>query len=103
MTHIEVVKRGAQTPRGTDIFIGRPGRFGNPFVLGKDGDRAQVITKFEAWLAQRPGILADLRALVMDMSYRESGVSASPVRLVCYCAPLACHGDIYIRELLKES
>jgi hypothetical protein len=32
-----------------DVFIGRPSRLCNPFKIGRDGDRAQVIRKFETW------------------------------------------------------
>ncbi|MGA9172340.1 MAG: DUF4326 domain-containing protein [Nitrososphaeraceae archaeon] len=31
-----------------DIYIGRPSRWGNPFVIGKDGTR-EVITKYNEW------------------------------------------------------
>lgn len=37
------------------VYIGRPKSggewgFGNPFVIGKDGSRAEVIEKFKSWL-----------------------------------------------------
>jgi hypothetical protein len=35
------------------IYIGRPSALGNPFVIGKDGDRATVIRKYAAWLAEQ--------------------------------------------------
>ncbi len=31
-----------------DVYIGRPGKWGNPFEIGKDGNRAEVIEKYEA-------------------------------------------------------
>jgi hypothetical protein len=34
-----------------NVYIGRPGKWGNPFVIGKDGTRAEVIAKYEAWLS----------------------------------------------------
>lgn len=41
-----------------DIYIGRPksGRdwgFGNPFVIGVDGTRAEVIEKYRNWLEDK--------------------------------------------------
>lgn len=29
------------------VYIGRPGPFGNPYEIGKDGARTEVIRKFE--------------------------------------------------------
>lgn len=28
-----------------DVYIGRPSKFGNPFSIGKDGDRIEVCQK----------------------------------------------------------
>lgn len=33
-----------------DIYIGRPGKWGNPFTIGKDGTREEVIVKYEEWI-----------------------------------------------------
>jgi Domain of unknown function (DUF4326) len=45
--------------------VTRPGRWGNPFRIGQDGDRAQVLARFETYararLAKEPGWLAPLR------------------------------------------
>ncbi len=67
-----------------DIRIDRLTRWGNPFVIGKDGDRETVITKYEDWILMRPDLLADLPAL-------------RGKRLGCHCKPLACHGDVLAR------
>jgi hypothetical protein len=65
-----------------DVFIGRTGRWGNPFVLGRDGDRQEVIEKYRAWLRTQPQLVARARR---ELAGRVLG---------CYCAPLTCHGDI---------
>jgi hypothetical protein len=36
--------------KGDGVYIGRPSSLGNPFVIGKDGDRAEVIAKYRIWL-----------------------------------------------------
>ena len=46
-----------------DIYIGRPSLFGNPFKIGKDGTRAEVIEKYEAYARHEPRILANLETL----------------------------------------
>ena len=35
-------------------YIGRPSIWGNPFVIGKDGTRGEVIEKYERWLLRQP-------------------------------------------------
>ncbi|RVU18459.1 DUF4326 domain-containing protein [Methylobacterium oryzihabitans] len=63
------------------VYIGRGSKWGNPFVIGKDGTRAEVIEKYGRWLADQHLLL---RALD-ELRGRD---------LVCWCAPLACHGDL---------
>ena len=69
-----------------DIYIGRGSKWGNPFVIGKDGDRNEVIRKYEEYIAQRPDLLRSLPELENKI-------------LGCWCNPLACHGDILIKLL----
>lgn len=64
-------------------YIGRPDIFSNPFVIGRDGTRAEVIAKYERWALKQPHIIAALPELV-DKD------------LVCWCAPLPCHGDVLL-------
>ena len=33
-----------------DCYIGRGSLFGNPFIIGKDGSRDEVISKYESWI-----------------------------------------------------
>jgi len=71
-----------------DVYIGRPGKWGNLFSIGPDGTRAEVIKKYEEWLMKQPHLLASLFELKDKV-------------LGCWCKPLACHGDVLIR-LLNE-
>lgn len=67
-----------------DVYIGRPSKWGNPFRIGIDGDREEVITKFHRWILGMPGLLHDIHDL-------------RGKRLGCWCAPQPCHGDILAR------
>ncbi|HTU90417.1 MAG TPA: DUF4326 domain-containing protein [Gemmataceae bacterium] len=67
-----------------DVYIGRPSKWGNPFVIGKDGTREEVIAKYEAWFIRQPALMAALPELRGKV-------------LGCWCAPHACHGDILAR------
>lgn len=72
-----------------DMYIGRGSPWGNPYVIGKDGNRAEVIAKYKKYavmmLSENPHWL-----------YRLRGKD-----LVCFCAPLACHGDVLL-EMIGE-
>lgn len=70
--------------RGCDVNIMRPGPFGNPFVIGRDGDRLQVVQKHRAYLIRNPELQAKVRA---ELTGKKIG---------CVCAPLPCHGDNYV-------
>lgn len=75
-------------PEGA-IYIGRSARYGyskwsNKFRIGVDGNRAEVIAKYEAWVMQQFHLLACLPEI-------------EGAALMCHCAPRACHGDILWR------
>jgi hypothetical protein len=76
-------KHRAGVPAGA-VYIGRGSKWGNPFVIGRDGDRAAVIAKYERYLRSRHDLL-----LALDELRGKD--------LVCFCAPLACHGDLLLR------
>lgn len=76
-------KRVTGVPVGA-VYVGRGSKWGNPFRIGPDGDRAAVIAKHERWLADQHHLL---RALD-ELRGRD---------LVCFCAPLPCHGDLLSR------
>jgi predicted dehydrogenase len=82
-------KRDPARPRtteegGTAIYIGRPSRWGNPYTIGKDGTRLEVIEKYKNWFRSH----RDIEALINDLKGKD---------LVCWCAPNACHGDYLLK------
>ena len=72
-----------------DVYIGRPSKWGNPFVIGKDGDRKEVLKKYRDWIVEQKSLIGDLPEL-------EGKV------LGCWCKPKACHGDILAEMANKE-
>jgi hypothetical protein len=76
-------KRIHGVPRGA-VYIGRPSIWSNPFVIGKDGSRDDVIAKYETWLLGNRKLVDQLAALAGK-------------DLVCWCAPARCHGDVLVR------
>ncbi|WP_256372042.1 DUF4326 domain-containing protein [Bradyrhizobium sp. UASWS1016] len=43
--------------------MGRPSKWGNPFVIARDGSRAEVIAKYRAWIVAQPGLMGALDEL----------------------------------------
>lgn len=72
-----------------DVYIGRDVRslgladdgWGNPFIIGRDGTREEVLEQYRVWVLQQKWLMARVHEL-------------KGKTLGCWCAPLACHGDI---------
>lgn len=72
-----------------DIRIDRGTPFGNPFKIGRDGDREQVIEKYRTWFYKR----------LTDDSFRDKVLSLKGKTLGCWCVPDLCHGMVIIEYL----
>ena len=82
-------KRHGDAPPGS-VYVGRGSPFGNPFVIGRDGDRDEVCEKFERAIRNNPPL--------MDRVRRE----LKGKNLVCFCKPERCHGDTLLRLANEE-
>ena len=81
---------GPSTP--DDVYIGRPSKWGNPFshmsgTLAKYqcATREEAVEKYRGYLQASPALMEAARK---DLRGK---------RLVCWCAPKQCHGDILAR------
>jgi len=72
-----------------DVYIGRPGPWGNPFHIGEHGTREEVVEKYAEWLLTQPELVAKVKS---DLKGKVLG---------CWCAPKLCHGDI-LAEIANE-
>ena len=63
------------------VDIGRPNPLGNPFIIGPDGTREEVIRKHKILFLNSER----LKKIARDTCSGET--------LGCYCKPKACHGD----------
>lgn len=61
----------------------------NPYKIGADGTRDQVINKYKKWLSTNQHLLSDIAKL-------------DGKNLVCWCYPKKCHVDVLI-GLLKQA
>ena len=66
----------------TMVRVDRTTKWGNPFKIGRDGDRKTVIEKFEEWIKQNK-LMGDIGEL-------------KGKDLLCWCAPLPCHADVLL-------
>ena len=72
-----------------NTYIGRPSKWGNPFEIGRDGTREEVIRAYEEWIRTQPALLNDL-------------VELRGKTLGCWCKPAACHGDVLVKLLNEQ-
>jgi len=74
-----------------DVYIGRPGKWGNPIYLTKDTptERKKVVDAYRSLIES--GYLAD----VLGPDWREIIKRELKGKVLgCWCAPKLCHGDV---------
>jgi Domain of unknown function (DUF4326) len=72
-----------------DVYIGRPGKWGNPFTIGKDGTRDEVLEKYANWFLSHPNLIEEARK---ELKGKVLG---------CWCSPKTCHGHV-IAEVIDD-
>lgn len=83
---VSILNKNIHTIPEDAIYIGRGSKWGNPFKIGIDGNRAEVIFKYEQWLKLQTHLLEIINEL-------------QGKNLVCFCKPKSCHGDILFKVL----
>jgi len=81
MCRILNAKQVGEAPSATRVYVGRPSKWGNPFVIGRDGSRDEVIARYRAWIVTQPELMSALHEL-------------RGKDLICWCAPEACHAEV---------
>lgn len=73
-----------------DVYIGRGSPWGNPYAIGRDGDRdrEEVIRKYSYDFER--GLLKTDKENFRELAGKTLG---------CYCKPEACHGDVIAAHL----
>ena len=80
-------------------YIGRGSPLGNPYTVEKYG-RHSAIKLYEKWLNTQveigdPGIVSELDTIANEV------INTGHSKLICFCKPLACHGDVIAELVLK--
>lgn len=93
------------------IYIGRKNEsyhlnssvLGNPFTIGKDGDRKEVVEKYRKWLWKEIQEKGEVYQELVKIGKQVK--EGNEIKLVCWCKPLDCHGDVVkkcIEWMMKE-
>ncbi len=82
--------KGWRMPPNT-VYVGRPSKWGNPYITGKDGAIKEVLTKYEWYIK---GLLIACPSLFNKLQGKD---------LACWC-PLdkPCHADVLLKFLNKQ-
>ena len=80
---------------GRSEEFGGPTKWGNPYIIGTDGTREEVVAKHEEWFLSDKEIKhegfpfsnKELRSQLQELRGKNLG---------CHCAPRPCHGDLYL-------
>jgi len=68
----------------TSTYVGRGSLYGNPFVVGVDGDRNKVCDRYEKEILPKLNL--------MPLFGKD---------VVCFCSPARCHGDSILNALYR--
>lgn len=74
-----------------DVYCGRGTLWGNPYAIGSDGDRDEVIRKFKYDF--------DRDYLKGGTTFKEKLIAHRGKTLGCHCKPYPCHGDVLAKFL----
>lgn len=79
-----------KTDEGDYVYIGRPTKWGNPYIIGRDGTREEVIEKYRQYFDSQ---------IRTNKTFREELKTLKGKTLACFCKPEKCHGDIIVEWL----
>ena len=85
-------KRGLCSLLPGQAYVGRPSPLGNPFVVGRDGSREEVIAQYRRWLWGR--LQESDSAQERELRRLLARAVEGELELLCWCHPLPCHAEV---------
>jgi hypothetical protein len=102
---INVCNKHHEKPKfGKTFYIGRGSPLGNPFShkgypgTTKTKDRTEAVACYGTYLRER--IAEKDLAICEALEHMSAANHFGTINLMCFCAPLACHGDVIKSVLL---
>lgn len=89
-------------------YIGRPSPLGNPFTHKRGttkadfvvASREEAVREYKKWLINK--IIQKDKAVIDELKrLKRIAIKKGELKLGCWCAPKACHGDV-IKEILER-
>jgi len=87
---ITIVNR--RNGRVAGVYVGRPFVLGNPYVIGHDGSRHDVVDQYRAWLREQYRHDGAVRRALRQLAMRY--LTDGALTLICWCAPQPCHAEV---------
>lgn len=90
--------KGWKMPPNT-IYVGRGSRWGNPFVVGKDGTTEECVAKFRDMLMPytHHGENPLEKFCISEANITDAQASLRGKNLACWCPPgQPCHADVLL-------
>ena len=88
-TLVNIRRKRSQPKVKYDVYCGRGSPYGNPYRIGEDGYRSQVIEKYKKYFYKR----------LKNTDFKEKILYLKGKVLGCYCYPMKCHCDVIIEYL----
>lgn len=77
----KITEKKERFPKESSIFC-------NPFKVGKDGTREEVIEKYEKYIKEK---------IIVNNKLKEELIKMKNKNLGCWCYPEKCHGDVLLK------
>lgn len=82
--------KGWRMPEGA-VYVGRPTKWGNPFIVGRDGSRTECVEIFRCWLTETNAGRDVLAQAKRELRGKD---------LCCWCRlDQSCHGDVLLKVI----
>jgi len=85
---------------GNDIYvrIDRKTIFGNPYMIGRDGTREEVVKRYRQYMHDKYNEGGEYMRKMNSLAVL---VANRTVHLACWCVPEDCHGREILRFVLE--
>lgn len=73
---------------GNTRYVGRPGKWGNPYKMGSEQTRKECVELYRVWA------LEHIEEIRKELKGKD---------LICWCAPEVCHADVLLEIANEEA